>query len=108
MVIQIFVKSLIEHEIRNASVINIGSIVGKYGNIGQANYSSSKAGVEALTKVSAKEFGKFGIRVNCILPGIIVTPMTEVVPDKVKEKFLSVIPLARLGKPEGRYLSTYN
>ena len=63
--------------------VNIASIVGKTGNIGQANYTASKAGVIGFTKTAAKELGKFGIRVNVILPGFIKTPMTDVVPDKV-------------------------
>ena len=59
------------------------SIVARTGNIGQANYTASKAGVIGFTKTAAKELGKFGIRVNVILPGFIKTPMTDVVPDKV-------------------------
>ena len=65
------------------SIVNIASIVGKTGNIGQANYTASKAGVIGFTKTAAKELGRFGIRVNVILPGFIKTPMTDVVPDKV-------------------------
>ena len=66
------------------SIVNIASIVARTGNIGQANYTASKAGVIGFTKTAAKELGKFGIRVNVILPGFIKTPMTDVVPDKVK------------------------
>ena len=68
------------------SIVNIASIVGKTGNIGQANYTASKAGVVGFTKTAAKELGKFGIRVNVILPGFIKTPMTDVVPDKVRNR----------------------
>ena len=69
------------------SIVNIASIVGKTGNIGQANYTASKAGVIGFTKTAAKELGRFGIRVNVILPGFIKTPMTDVVPDKVSLGF---------------------
>jgi len=83
------------------SIVNIASIVGKTGNIGQANYSASKAGVVAFTKTSAKELGRFGIRVNVILPGFIKTPMTDAVPEKVKnELVVPRIPLGRMGEPE--------
>ncbi|KAF2884174.1 hypothetical protein ILUMI_22001 [Ignelater luminosus] len=97
---QIFAQAIVEKQLTNASIINIASIVGKYGNIGQANYSASKAGVELITRTAAKEFGQFGIRCNAVLPGFITTPMTDAVPDKVKAKFLAVIPCKRLGEPE--------
>lgn len=84
-------------------MINIASVVGKNGNLGQSNYAASKAGVEVLTKTAAKELGKDGVRVNAILPGFISTPMTELVPDKLKEMFSKQIPLCRFGKPEGKY-----
>jgi len=80
-----------------ASIINISSIVGKYGNIGQCNYSASKAGVEGMTKSMAKELGRVGIRVNSILPGFIQTPMTDKIPDKIKEKLLTNIAIGRMG-----------
>ncbi|XP_023341629.1 estradiol 17-beta-dehydrogenase 8 [Eurytemora carolleeae] len=82
------------------SIVNIASIVGKTGNIGQANYTASKAGVIGFTKTAAKELGKFGIRVNAVLPGFIQTAMTDAVPDKVKEKIVAEIPLGHLGQPE--------
>merc|ERR1712209_221076 len=81
------------------SIVNIASIVGRTGNIGQANYTASKAGVIGFTKSAAKELGRFGIRVNVILPGFIKTPMTDVVPDKIKEGFMSQIPLGDFGDP---------
>eukprot|EP00088_Acartia_fossae_P064090 TRINITY_DN7873_c0_g1_i2.p1 TRINITY_DN7873_c0_g1~~TRINITY_DN7873_c0_g1_i2.p1 ORF type:complete len:247 (-),score=43.31 TRINITY_DN7873_c0_g1_i2:197-937(-) len=81
------------------SIVNIASIVGKTGNMGQANYSASKAGVIGFTKTAAKELGQFGIRVNVILPGFIKTPMTDVVPDKIKAQLIPRIPLGRLGDP---------
>ncbi|XP_058791739.1 (3R)-3-hydroxyacyl-CoA dehydrogenase [Phymastichus coffea] len=80
------------------SIVNVASIIGKTGNIGQSNYAASKAGVEALTKSAAMEFGQFGIRVNAVLPGFIETPMTQTVPDKVKQMFIERIPLKRMGK----------
>ncbi|XP_023315553.1 estradiol 17-beta-dehydrogenase 8 isoform X2 [Trichogramma pretiosum] len=82
------------------SIVNIASIIGKTGNIGQSNYAASKAGVEAFTKSAAAEFGQFGIRVNAVLPGFIETPMTDKVPDKVKQMFIKRIPLKRMGKAE--------
>ncbi|MGC9125789.1 MAG: 3-oxoacyl-ACP reductase FabG, partial [Caldisericaceae bacterium] len=82
----------------NGSIINMSSVVGVYGNIGQTNYSASKAGVIGLTKTWAKEFGKKGIRVNAIAPGFIKTPMTEKVPDKVIEFMVGRTPLGRMGE----------
>ena len=96
------------------SIVNIASVVARTGNIGQTNYTASKAGVIGFTKSAAKELGRFGIRVNVILPGFIKTPMTDVVPDKVrkgylallsfpipqiKEGFMSQIPLGDFGDP---------
>ncbi|XP_023021777.2 estradiol 17-beta-dehydrogenase 8 [Leptinotarsa decemlineata] len=100
LVMKTFGKSIVDHGITNASIINIGSIVGKYGNIGQTNYTASKAGVELLTRTASQELGKMGIRVNTILPGMISTPIVETVPEKVQEKFMSMIPLKRFGRPE--------
>jgi len=91
--------SLMKEQKLAGSIVNIASIVGRTGNIGQANYTASKAGVIGFTKTAAKELGKFGIRVNVILPGFIKTPMTDVVPDKVKEAFVSQIPLGEFGLP---------
>lgn len=83
-----------------ASIINISSIVGKYGNVGQCNYTASKAGVEAMTKSMAKELGRLGIRTNVILPGFIQTPMTDKIPDKIKERLLGNIAMGRMGTPD--------
>lgn len=93
-------NAMVEKNITNGTIINLGSIASKIGNIGQANYTSSKAGVEAMTKTASREFGKFGIRVNCILPGFISTPMTEDVPQKVKDIMTMQCPLRRFGNPE--------
>merc|ERR1711915_493698 len=92
--------SLMKDRQLTGSIVNIASIVGKTGNIGQANYTASKAGVIGFTKTAAKELGKFGIRVNVILPGFIKTPMTDVVPDKVKQLSLARIALGVHGEPE--------
>ncbi|TKC49554.1 hypothetical protein EI555_016486, partial [Monodon monoceros] len=68
------------------SIINISSIVGKVGNVGQTNYAASKAGVVGLTQTAARELGRHGIRCNSVLPGFIKTPMTQKVPQKVLDK----------------------
>lgn len=93
-------NAMVEKNVTNGTIINLGSIASKIGNMGQANYTSSKAGVEAMTKTASREFGKFGIRVNCILPGFINTPMTEDVPQKVKDIMTLQCPLRRFGNPE--------
>jgi len=92
--------SLMKDQQLPGSIVNIASIVGKTGNIGQANYTASKAGVIGFTKTAAKELGKFGIRVNVILPGFIKTPMTDVVPDKMKMIVQFQIPLSARQKEE--------
>ncbi|KAG7202487.1 hypothetical protein KM043_017057 [Ampulex compressa] len=74
---------------KGASIINVGSIIGKTGNLGQANYAASKAGVEALTKTACLELGNLGIRINIVLPGCIETPMLNTVPDKHQGKVLT-------------------
>jgi 3-oxoacyl-[acyl-carrier protein] reductase len=85
---------------RYGKIVNIASVVGEMGNAGQANYSASKAGVIGLTKTVAREFASRGINVNAIAPGYIVTPMTEVLPEKAKEDLKRMIPMERLGQPE--------
>jgi len=85
---------------RSGKIVNIASIIGEIGNIGQANYSASKAGLISLTKTCAKEFARAGINVNAVAPGYIITKMTENLPEKVKEEMLKSIPLGRFGKPE--------
>ena len=77
-------SSLMKEKNVSGSIVNIASVVARTGNIGQANYTASKAGVIGFTKTAAKELGKFNIRVNVILPGFIKTPMSDVVPDKVR------------------------
>lgn len=81
-------------------IVNIASVVGLIGNIGQANYAASKGGVIALTKTCAREFASRGINVNAIAPGFIKTVMTEKLDEKIKQNLLNQIPLGRLGEPE--------
>lgn len=100
LMIQQFARAMIEHHVRTGSIVNISSIVARISNPGQANYAATKAGVISLTEIAAKEFGKFGIRVNAILPGFINTPMVETVPDNVMEETLRRCPMGRLGRPE--------
>ena len=81
-------------------IINITSIVGHTGNLGQANYSASKAGIVAFSKSLAIEYAKKNININCISPGFIKTAMTDKLDDKFKEAIISKIPSARLGEPD--------
>lgn len=87
-----------EHNLMG-SIINISSIIAKTGNMGQANYASSKAGLVGLTKSCAKDLARSGIRCNAILPGFIETPMSQAVPEKVLDSFKSQIPMGELGAP---------
>jgi 3-oxoacyl-(acyl-carrier-protein) reductase len=79
--------------------VNLSSIAW-LGNIGQSNYSASKAGVVGLTRTWALELARYQINVNAIAPGLIDTQMTQAIPGEVKEKFISKIPMRRIGKPE--------
>ncbi|XP_037650678.1 estradiol 17-beta-dehydrogenase 8 isoform X2 [Sebastes umbrosus] len=99
LVIQAVAQALVACGAPKGSIVTVGSIVGKVGNIGQANYAASKAGVEGLTRSAAKELSRFGIRCNCVLPGFISTPMTDKVPEKVISKMTSLVPLGRMGEP---------
>ncbi len=85
---------------RSGRIINISSVVGVTGNVGQANYSASKAGLIGLTKTAAKELASRGITVNAIAPGFIETDMTASMSDKARNAMLDQIPLKRAGYPE--------
>jgi 3-oxoacyl-[acyl-carrier protein] reductase len=97
-----FSKAVIRNMINNryGRIVNISSIVGLMGNVGQCNYSASKAGVIGFTKSLAREVASRGITVNAVAPGYIATPMTESLPESVKEKFREWIPVKRFGTPE--------
>lgn len=85
---------------RSGAIINMSSVIGLAGNIGQVNYAASKAGVLGMTYSVAKELAARNITCNAIAPGMIATDMTEVLSDKVKEQILKDIPLKRFGQPE--------
>ena len=85
---------------KSGKVINITSIVGHTGNLGQANYTASKAGIVAMSKSLAIEYAKKNININCISPGFIKTAMTDKIDEKFKDVIISKIPSARLGEPK--------
>ena len=85
---------------KSGKIVNITSVVGHTGNVGQANYTASKAGIIAMSKSLAIEYAKKNININCISPGFIKTAMTDKIDDKFKETIISKIPSARLGEPD--------
>ncbi|RJR26243.1 MAG: 3-oxoacyl-[acyl-carrier-protein] reductase [Desulfobacteraceae bacterium] len=85
---------------RSGRIVNIASVSGQIGNVGQANYAASKAGIMGFTKTIAREVASRSITVNAVAPGFIDTEMTAVLPEKVKQKFVEQIPLGRMGTPE--------
>jgi 3-oxoacyl-[acyl-carrier protein] reductase len=95
-------KFAIKKMLKNKSgkIVNITSVVGHTGNLGQANYTASKAGIVAMSKSLAIEYAKKNININCIAPGFIKTAMTDKIDDKFKEIIVSKIPSARLGEPD--------
>src|SRR3954470_11987494 len=92
--------SLAMREAGGGSIVNLSSISGKVGNIGQTNYSAAKAGMVGLTKASAKELAHAGIRANAIQPGLIRTPMTDAMRQDILEQRVAEIPLGRIGEPD--------
>ncbi|MBO5176180.1 MAG: 3-oxoacyl-[acyl-carrier-protein] reductase [Lachnospiraceae bacterium] len=85
---------------RYGRIINLSSVVGLHGNVGQVNYAASKAGVIGMTKSAAKELASRNITVNAVAPGMIETDMTAVIPEKAKEAMMAGIPAGRAGAPE--------
>jgi len=98
MMSQAFLKKM--YKKKAGTIINLASVIGLHGNIGQANYAASKAGVIGLTKSLAKEGALRNIRCNAIAPGMIVSDMTNVLSDKVKEDIMNEIPLKRFGSAD--------
>lgn len=85
---------------KSGAVINIASVVGEMGNVGQANYSASKGGLIALTKTVAKELARKGIRANAVAPGFVRSEMTDALSDEVKAKYFEAIPAGSFASPE--------
>ena len=85
---------------RSGRIVNLSSVVGEIGNIGQTNYAAAKAGVIGFSKAAAKEFAARHVTVNVVAPGFIDTDMTAVLKDNIREKLIEGIPLGALGKPE--------
>ncbi len=85
---------------RGGAIVNLSSISAKIGNFGQANYASAKAGIVALTKVTAREYARYGVRANAIQPGMIDTPMTQALTEEHRAQSVAETPLGRLGRPE--------
>ncbi len=95
-------RAVVPHMIRAGGgvVLNASSVVGLYGNFGQTNYVASKAGLIGMTRVWARELGKFHIRVNAVAPGFIATEMVRAMPEKILQSMVSHTPLGRMGRPE--------
>ncbi|MEE1291449.1 MAG: 3-oxoacyl-[acyl-carrier-protein] reductase [Spirochaetota bacterium] len=92
--------SMMMMKARYGKIVNMSSIVGLQGNVGQANYAASKAGIIGLTKSMAVELAKRNVTVNAVAPGFIDTDMTRAVADKARDEFMSRIPMCRAGVPE--------
>ena len=85
---------------KHGHIVNVSSVAGLYGNAGQVNYSASKAAIIGMTKTVAKEYGRKNITCNAVAPGLIRTPMTDVLSDELKAKMLESVALRRYGEPE--------
>lgn len=92
--------SLVMREQGRGAIVNISSVSGKVGNVGQTNYSAAKAGMIGLTKAAAKEVAHAGVRVNAVMPGLIRTAMTQAMPQKAWDSKMAEIPMGRAGEPE--------
>ncbi len=97
-----FIKAVIRpmFKARYGRIVNLASVVGQYGNPGQANYAASKGGVMAMTKSMAKEFASRNVLCNAIAPGFVRTRLTDVLPKEIKERFMTWTPLARFAEPD--------
>ena len=84
----------------SGAIINMSSISGKVGLVGQTNYSAAKAGIVGLTKAAAKELAHLGVRVNAIAPGLIRSAMTEAMPQRIWDAKLAEVPMGRAGEPD--------
>ncbi|GFR30259.1 estradiol 17-beta-dehydrogenase 8 [Trichonephila clavata] len=93
-------RLMIDSKVTTGSIINISSVSGKIGNMGQCNYAASKVGVEGFTKTVARELAQYNIRCNAVMPGFIDTPMANKVPEKILDHVIKEIPMQRCGKPE--------
>ena len=95
-------RAVVPHMIQAGGgvILNASSVVGLYGNFGQTNYVATKAGVIGMTRVWARELGKYNIRVNAVAPGFIATEMVKAMPDKILQAMVGHTPLGRMGKPE--------
>ncbi|WP_030562928.1 3-oxoacyl-ACP reductase FabG [Streptomyces aureocirculatus] len=91
-------RSLMRHD--SGTIVTISSVAGIYGNVGQSNYAASKAGIIGFTKSVAKELGRFGVRVNCVAPGMITTDMTDELSEEKRKEQIRRIPLRRPGTPD--------
>jgi len=96
-VTKVVIRNMIKN--RYGRIVSISSVVGLMGNVGQTNYAASKAGIIGFSKSLAREVAPRGITVNVVAPGYISTPMTEKLPEKIKQAFLELIPMKRFGTP---------
>lgn len=92
--------SAVMREQRSGAIVNISSLSGKVGMVGQTNYSAAKAGIVGMTKAAAKEMAHHGVRVNAIQPGLIRSAMTEAMPQRAWDQKMSEIPMGRAGEPD--------
>lgn len=95
---RVFIDDLKESE--QGRIINISSVVGETGNLGQVNYAASKAGVIGFTRSLAREMVRYDVTVNAVAPGFISTDMVQNIPEKVQERIIKTIPMGRFGEPE--------